>query len=404
MKTISAELAEHFAGATTRAVCLRIDRTDGEVFAATNNDVDLIITESDDSPPEMVTYLSRSGGTDSDVQTSNALNVDTADQLGVLSLDSITDDDIRAGLYNDAVFSLFVVNYEDLSQGKYHLLNGKIGRISTNRGTFTAELQGMMDAFKRSFGKLVLPICPYNLGDLPFPGPYRGRCRVDLSGGTSDSPPIPFTVTGTIESASDDGRTMFDSARTEPGPSGSVNIVSISNSNPCVIVTDAPVGPEGSTVTLSAIVGPEALNTVWVVRNPSGNQFEIIQDTSDTAQFPAYGGGGVATPLGSESGWFDYGWIRIDDNGDSPPSKNVGIVREVKSYVPGQWTLQQEFPYPVLGGEAYTMVVGCDHTAPTCKAKFDNLNNFGAFPFVPGQDKAIQVAQPQSGQSSGGKK
>ena len=34
-------------------------------------------------------------------------------------------------------------------------------------------------------------------------------------------------------------------------------------------------------------------------------------------------------------------------------------------------------------GDAVTLYAGCDHTAATCLAKFDNLVNFGGCPAVP---------------------
>ena len=29
------------------------------------------------------------------------------------------------------------------------------------------------------------------------------------------------------------------------------------------------------------------------------------------------------------------------------------------------------------------LVAGCDHSMPTCAARFDNLANYGGFPFIP---------------------
>jgi hypothetical protein len=184
---------------------------------------------------------------------------------------------------------------------------------------------------------------------------------------------------------------LFDSARTEPGPSGGIAITNITSANPGVVTTATPLGlPDFSTVTISGVVGMANVNAVTVIRNPSGNTFEIV----DTSGFPSYISGGTVTPLGADSGWFDYGLCTIT----SGPNINRSI--EVKAYTPGQWTLQLPFYYELAGDETYQLVAGCNKTSGVCKAKFDNLLNFGGFPFVPGQDKIIQVAQPQSGQSA----
>lgn len=47
-------------------------------------------------------------------------------------------------------------------------------------------------------------------------------------------------------------------------------------------------------------------------------------------------------------------------------------------------TLQLLLPFPFTAvGQVVTLFAGCDHTAPTCKSKFDNVLNYGGFPFVP---------------------
>jgi len=366
-----------------RAVLLKMTRTDGVIVAAANHDRDIIFGG--------VAYLSSSGGTETDVATTSALNVDNASQKGILSLDSITDDDLHAGLYDYAAISLFSVNYKDLSQGAYRLRDGKIGQVSTERSTFVAELRGMMEALQRQFGTLYLPMCPYNLGDFPFAAPGRGRCTVVLSGGSPDSPAIGFTVTSTLTGVGADQVTLLDTARTEPGPSGGIAITNITSANPGVVTTAAPLGlPDFSTVTISGVVGMANVNTTTVIRNPSGSTFEIV----DTSGFPAYISGGTVTPLGADSGWFDYGLLTI------LTGPNANRSQHIKSYLPGQFVLQQPFFYPLVGTESYTAVAGCNKTSIVCKDKFDNLLNFGGYPFVPGQDKIIQVAQPQSGQSA----
>lgn len=389
MKSISSGLSAMFAGElTTLAVCLKLTRTDSVVIAATNHDQDLSVPDSS-SPTIYTTYSSVIGGVDTDVQTSNALNVDTLDQRGVLSVDSINEDDLLAGLFDNSSFECFAVNYSNLAQGRYEMRSGTIGTVTLERDVFIAHLQGMMDALKRQIGLLCNPLCPYNLGDLPFPAPYRGRCTKDLT---------TFTVTGTLDSVSDDQATLFDSARAEAGPSGGVSITGISNANPGVVSTATDLGlPDYATVTMSGVLGAVWANTTTIIRNPTASSFELPIDTSSTADYPAYTSGGTVTPLGGDSGYFDYGTCTITSG------TNAGITREVKSYIPGQWTLQDTFPYTVAGTETYTMVAGCNKTPATCTDKFDNFVNFGGFPFVPGQDKIIQVAQPQSGQTQGGK-
>lgn len=43
-------------------------------------------------------------------------------------------------------------------------------------------------------------------------------------------------------------------------------------------------------------------------------------------------------------------------------------------------------PGTFVPGETITLVAGCDHTPATCAARFNNLANYGGFPFVPGKN------------------
>ena len=63
---------------------------------------------------------------------------------------------------------------------------------------------------------------------------------------------------------------------------------------------------------------------------------------------------------------------------------NAGVTANVNAVTPGvSLTLGyplQSVPSP---GDAFTVYFGCDHTAATCQAKFNNLANFRGFPYVP---------------------
>lgn len=47
-------------------------------------------------------------------------------------------------------------------------------------------------------------------------------------------------------------------------------------------------------------------------------------------------------------------------------------------------TINIGYPFvDLLPGDAVELVKGCDHSLETCKAKFDNVINFGGFPYIP---------------------
>jgi uncharacterized phage protein (TIGR02218 family) len=44
---------------------------------------------------------------------------------------------------------------------------------------------------------------------------------------------------------------------------------------------------------------------------------------------------------------------------------------------------------PILAGDAFTVIAGCDKSPDACQAKFNNLVNFRGFPHMPGNDHVI---------------
>lgn len=51
-----------------------------------------------------------------------------------------------------------------------------------------------------------------------------------------------------------------------------------------------------------------------------------------------------------------------------------------------QFTLFEKTPYVIAVNDQFTVKAGCDKQKPTCIAKFNNVINFGGFPYLPGED------------------
>jgi hypothetical protein len=308
-----------------------------------------------------------------DVDSNSGLSVGSVELTGPSAPPSITEDDLRAGLWDFCGVTLFEVNVSDLTMGALIKRCGNIGQVSMNHPEVKIEILGASKAYQRTIGRIIKPACDWTLGD--------SRCTVDLT---------PYTVTGTLTGFAGDGLILMDSSRTEAGPASSIDIVSLTNADPCVITTDSPLGlPDGAAVTLAGIVGPDSLNGISVLHNPGDLTFELDIDTSDTSFFPPYTGAGTVTALGGASGYFDYGKMWFTTG----PNANPSIIRDIRTYVPGQWTLWQPFPYP-LGPDDYVMVVGCGKMfVADCVGKFNNGINHGGFPYCPGLDA---VTRPSS--------
>ena len=165
MKPISTALNSHIAGeVTTLATCWALNRRDGTEMFFTDFDEDLVIDGD--------TYLAASGYSRSAIANSSSFSVDNIDIIGNLTSDVIREEDLFAGLYDFAEVRIFMVNWQDLSQGTLPLRRGWIGEVSAQDGAFTAELRGLAQALLYEVGEVYSPLCGADLGD--------SRCSVDV--------------------------------------------------------------------------------------------------------------------------------------------------------------------------------------------------------------------------------
>jgi len=365
MKSISAGLNTHLAGeVTTLARCLLVTLVNGTIYRFTDHDRTIVYGGASYSPITI--------GSPTDVATSAALNADTVDVSGVNSIAGITEADLHAGLWDHAAVSLFQVNYSDLTQGAMILRTGRLGEVTMERGQFRTELRGLTQAYSRSIGELCSPSCRAVLGD--------SRCGVGMG---------PYTVTGTITGVHSDSVTLYDTSRAEAGPAVGYSILNIIRGNPTLLIFTGLIDiVEGQPIVISGCTGLTQINVVTTARSvistSSASSLEILIDSTT---MPAYTGGGAVAPLGGNSGYFDYGLMTMTSGLSS------GFAMEVKSYAPGQITLQLPFPYAVAVGDTYSLTAGCDRSFTTCRDRFSNQLNFRGEPYVPGLDKLIQVGR-----------
>lgn len=166
MKSISSALATHLAGeVTTLATCWRVTRKDGREFFFTDHDRDLAFDGN--------VYLASSGYSRSAIANDAGMAVDNLDVEGVLDHEQISEQDLRAGLFDHAEVHVFLVNWADLSQGKLRLRRGWFGEVFlSEQDLFRTELRGMTQALSVRIGELYSPECRADLGD--------HRCRVPI--------------------------------------------------------------------------------------------------------------------------------------------------------------------------------------------------------------------------------
>ena len=109
------------------------------------------------------------------------MSVDNLDLDGQTFSSKITEEELLAGLYDYAEIEIFIVNYEDLSQGKLIVKRGRLGEVTLNAQMFQAEVRGLTQHLSQTIGEVFSPSCRAILGD--------SRCKVSLAG---------FTVAATV--------------------------------------------------------------------------------------------------------------------------------------------------------------------------------------------------------------
>jgi hypothetical protein len=440
--TIGAAFKAHLASPyQTTCTIWKVTLTNGTVLGFTDLDRDILFGG--------VTFKAQTGYTRTDIAGNSDLSVDNMEVDGVIDAPSITENDLREGIWDYADIKVSLINWAPMflrypvstvirtgsvvtvsttittplftggrveisgasptdyngswsvtgnsgnfaftigttpttpatgtiwfspNMGEMILRSGKIGEVTLERNTFKAELRGLTQAYSRTLGELTSAGCRAQLGDT--------RCKVALG---------PFTVTSTLTNVNPDQIIFYDTARTEPGPTGGIAITGISNANPGVVsVASGTTLFNDEAVTLSAIVGMPLLNNTTVIRGLSGNSFQLGVDTSNTTIWGTYASGGMVTPLGADSGYFDFGLMTMNTG------VCAGLSMEVRSYVPGQWIMQLPFADGLLTpspGDSYTMIAGCDKSMSTCNTKFSNVINFRGEPYLPGLDKIVQVGK-----------
>jgi uncharacterized phage protein (TIGR02218 family) len=158
-------LAEHLAsGVTTTCRCWRLTRRDGTVQGFTDHDEDLRF--------DGTVFRAGSGFEGSELEERFGLAVTGTEIHGALANDSISEQDLDAGRYDDAKVELFLVNWNEVEQ-RLLLRAGNLGEVRREGGAFAAEVRGISARLNEERGRIYGATCDADLGDT--------RCSFDIS-------------------------------------------------------------------------------------------------------------------------------------------------------------------------------------------------------------------------------
>jgi uncharacterized phage protein (TIGR02218 family) len=102
----------------------------------------------------------------------------------------------------------------------------------------------------------------------------------------------------------------------------------------------------------------------------------------------------AALSIGFPDGWCTGGSLTWTSGANEGLSVEIKVHRAINGT--DEFDLWQRAPQTIAIGDAFRMVVGCDKTHATCRAKFKNAVNFRGFPHMPGNDFIIRM--PQQGE------
>jgi uncharacterized phage protein (TIGR02218 family) len=157
------------SGFTTLCTLILITREDTTEFAFTDLDRDIVFDGK--------TYKSKGGFSSSAIQSSSGLSVDNLDFDAVIDDVTITQDDLKRGLFNNAEVLVYLVDYNNLGSGdKVILRHGSLGDvIIRDDGSYYAEIRGLSNRLQTRIGLVYTPLCnARQLGDT--------RCKKSLTG------------------------------------------------------------------------------------------------------------------------------------------------------------------------------------------------------------------------------
>jgi hypothetical protein len=159
VKTTTSAFREHLDGKVTAlCTCWIITRVDGNVYRFTDADEDVV--------QGGLTYTSIGAYQRTAIETTSSLSVDNLDIVGTASDLALPENELRAGLFDNAEIRIFVTSWLDTVKGDLKMRRGFFGEVQTlPNGTFQVELRGIMQRLSYNYMDIFSATCLYDLGE-----------------------------------------------------------------------------------------------------------------------------------------------------------------------------------------------------------------------------------------------
>lgn len=149
---------------TTLAWCWKATRRDGAIFGFTSHDQNLTI--------DGIIYYAETGLNATNAQAKVGTSVDNLEVGGMLDSNTITEEDLRSGLWDGCEIKVFIVNWKNTVQ-QLTIQVGTLGDVTIKKLQFTAEMRSLAQFLQNTIGRIITKRCDADFGDT--------RCGINIA-------------------------------------------------------------------------------------------------------------------------------------------------------------------------------------------------------------------------------
>jgi uncharacterized phage protein (TIGR02218 family) len=172
MKAIPIALQSHLdQDATTLCEITRVYTKSGTLLGFAALDVDITYNPATVDPESTgddwgsAVHHAENGIARERMQASADLSVDNTDLQGWVSDSGITEESIRAGLFDYAQVRIYRINYMDVTQGHELVASGTLGETKFSANSWRTEFRSLTQQLKQPLAKLFSIPCGAQFGD-----------------------------------------------------------------------------------------------------------------------------------------------------------------------------------------------------------------------------------------------
>lgn len=389
-------------GVLTLAQLWRLTRRDGEVFGFTDHDRDITY--------DGLTYLAAKGYLPSAISQGGNLAVDNLDVVTMIDAGYFTEEDIQAGIWDNAVVDLYLIDFEHTDRGIMILAEGwRTGEFKIRDQEFSVEIRSKTQQLSQVIVEITSPECRASLGDIRCKialqagqwqaeeevtlgvarraTAYDGRRQVCIVEGTTgateptwDTTPGEETEDGTATWLCCDLGEVDPWSAEEEMTLGEIRRATTYDYRQYVCIVAGTCGAEEPVWDTTPGAETEDGTATWLCI-AAWHKEAAVTGVTDQREFEA-------VSLADEDDAFAYGvllWIT---------GANAGYEMEVKGWTLATHTmvLFDKMPFEIEIGDTFAASMGCDRRLATCKNRFANVINLRGEPYLPGSDEVFRYA------------